>query len=312
MKKTTYKQALVASIILLGISACSHVPLAQSDDAALREQLIEIPENFNSQVEVIFQNADAKNWVGQFNSSELQTLVTAGLQGNPNLAATATRVLDSQVVANISQGSRLPNLNANLSAARFKSNTTGQPFIGDNFELGFSSQWEVDLWGKLKDQTKADRLGVKASKQQYKAAELSLSASISKAYFNLLTENELLKLVDQNTKNVEQIEAITIRSFKRGLVNALDVQLARRDLANSKRSLLAQENSAQIAARTLDIILGDYPTGKELTSKQLPALPNAIAYGVPAQVLERRPDLQAAALKMLASELDVASARKTL
>lgn len=206
----------------------------------------------------------------------------------------------------------MPNLNAGLTAARAKSNTTGTSFIGDNFNLGFSSQWEIDLWGRLGDQVKANVLQSEASKQQYNAAKLSLSANIAKAYFNLLTENALLELALQNTKNIERIESISVRSFKRGLVNALDVQLARRDLANSKRALLAQKNSTGIASRTLDVLLGGYPKGYAINTHDIPNLPNSINQGVPARVLERRPDLQAAALQVLVSEADVNAARKSL
>jgi len=263
-----------------------------------------------NELSIPFQLADSTNWVSHFNSPHLEEMIQTGLANNPSLAITATRVLDSQVLADINNSNRYPNLNAEFSTARAKQIPNTAP--RDNFNLGLGSSWEIDLWGKIRNQTKAARLNVEVNKQQLAAAKLSLSANIAKSYFNLLTENELLKLSQQNTQNIQRIEAITVRSFKRGLVNALDVQLARRDLAASKQTSLFQENSRLSTARSLEILLGTYPKGKLLAQHSLPKLPNRISANIPAQVLERRPDLQAAALSMLASELNVNAARKSL
>ncbi|MBT8142372.1 MAG: efflux transporter outer membrane subunit [Gammaproteobacteria bacterium] len=318
-------QKLTRSLFILllasSLTGCSLVPLRSVVNAP-QSTIIQTPENFyaqentesapNLEQDIQFALVDGIHWVRHFNSKELELLIEQGHANNPNLAITATRVLDSQVLASISSGQRLPNLNTGLTAARSKANVSGNSIIGDNFDLGLSSQWEVDLWGKLRDQNKADVLYVKASQQLYSAAKLSLSANIAKGYFNVLTEIELLRLAEQNTKNIERIEAITVRSFKRGLVNALDVQLARRDLANAKRALLTQQNTSRIAVRNLEVFLGKYPEGNADFTHSLPALPEQLTVGVPAQVLERRPDLQAAALQMLASEKDVQAARNAL
>jgi len=310
--RTSIKSGLIFCSALL-LSACVQVPFSNLEvNTNVTESPVELPPTYVELEKIQFKTADESEWIKSFNSNELEELIASGLENNPNLAATATRVLDSEALVKVSSGSRLPNLNAGLSAARAKSQVSGTSFIGNNFDLGVSIQWEIDLWGKLRDQTKADILEAQASKQLYNAAKLSLSANIAKAYFNLLTESELLTLFSQNTQNIERIEAITVRSFKRGLVNALDVQLARRDLASSRRALLAQENTQDSAARTLEILLGGYPEGEILLAQALPDLTESIIVGAPAQLLERRPDLQAAALQMLASEKDVAAAKNAL
>jgi len=296
--------------VLLIVSGCSTFGNVSTIGVERTSELLPTPTSFNNKLD--FAEADAKAWVKQFNSSELEALIETGLDNNPNLAATATRILDSEILVNITNSSRLPNLNASFTSARAKNNIFGSTNIGSSFDLGLSSQWELDVWGKLRDQTRADLLQSEAIKQQYNFAKLSLSANIAKAYFNLLTENALLQFSEQNTQNIERIESISVRSFKRGLVNALDVQLARRDLANSKRALLAQQNSAAVAARTLDLLLGDYPKAYQPRTQVLPILPNSLTLGIPAQVLERRPDIQAAALQVLASEADINAARKAL
>jgi NodT family efflux transporter outer membrane factor (OMF) lipoprotein len=313
MQRTNLKPLtlLLGTLILSG---CAQMPYAGvTGSEQLEPELISTPDTFVELDNIQFQSADDRNWVASFHSSELESLIEQGLANNPALAATATRVLDSEILAGITNSRRRPNLNVGVTGARAKSNVSGTSFIGNNFDLGFSSQWELDIWRKLKDQARADLIQAEATEQEYQAARLSLSANIAKAYFNLLTESELLNLAQQNTQNVERIEAITVRSFKSGLVNALDVQLARRDLANSRRALLDQENVTKSASRVLDVFLGEYPNGSRVTQQQnVPELPYSIHTGIPAEVLERRPDLQAAALRMLAKESDVAAARKAL
>lgn len=318
MNKLNYKILFTVPALLL-ISGCSIVSGTTSPPPPVKQAstLIELPDNFDNELskntnEVEFAEIDTRGWVTHFNSDELESLIDKGLKNNPSLAATATRILDSEILVNISNNARYPNLNLGLTGARAKNNTFGPSTIANNFDLSLNSQWEMDVWGRLRDQTRANLLQSEATKHQYNAAKLSLSANIARVYFNLLTDKALLELSKRNTFNVERIESISVRSFKRGLVNALDVQLARRDLASSRRSLEVQKNAVENTARQLKVLLGDYPNNLQLNSQSLPSLPSRLDEGVPANVLERRPDLQAAALQILASEQNVKAARKSL
>jgi len=98
-------------------------------------------------------------------------------------------------------------------------------------------------------------------------------------------------------------------------VTALDVQLARRDLANAKRSMTAQENLVNNAIRNLNILVGNYPNSlvkAQITNQTLPDLTANLQAGIPSSVLANRPDLLATEIRLKAADLQVKVARKNL
>ena len=286
------------------------------------QQDIIIPESFTPIVEkqAVSQqksfSLDTDSLLEGFENPVLQNLIENGLANNPNLAATATRVLDAQARARTATGQRLPNLNLGVTAGRAKSNLGATTFTSDIYSLGLNSQWELDIWLKLRDQSKATLLEVAASENDLVFAQLSLAANISRAYFNLLSEQELLQQTRQSTENIRRLESIAVRSFKRGLVTALDVQLARRDLANAKRSMTAQENVVNNTLRNLNLLVGTYPNAKDslpkFSGQILPSLNTSLDSGIPSSVLSQRPDLLATEARLKAADLQLSVARKNL
>lgn len=98
--------------------------------------------------------------------------------------------------------------------------------------------------------------------------------------------------------------------FQRGLVRGLDLRLALTDLASAEAQLKITRNRIQATARRLEILLGRYPEGDELQAIALPSLPGVIAAGLPAELLERRPDVTAAFSRLQAADFRASSSRK--
>ncbi len=325
-KKNAFKK-LGALVSISFLAACAHqVPHTDADNKILSSHsTITIPDTFESteyQAEINKSDAapninlDTASLLNGFSSPQLQELIQRGLNNNPNLASTATLVLDAQARARTAAGQRLPTLNLGASAGRSKNILGNTTFTSDNYSLGLNSQWEVDLWLKLRDQSKASLLELSASENDFVFAQLSLAANISRAYFNLLSEQELLSQTRQSTENIERLESIAVRSFKRGLVTALDVQLARRDLANAKRNMTAQENVVRSSARDLTTLVGNYPNADQtlqtFSKLSLPTLDTNLQAGIPSSVLSQRPDLVATETRLKAADLQVKVARKNL
>ena len=325
-KSPTIKQlGLLFTISFL--SACAHYsPTTNSVDSfqSVNNEII-IPGSFESVTDKVNTNnkaaeslfsLDTNSLLNGFSNPKLQDLIQQGLDNNPNLAATATFVLDSQARARTAAGQRLPNLNLGVSAGRSKNNLGFTTFTANNYSLGLNSQWELDIWLKLRDQSKASLLELAASENDFVFAQLSLAANISRAYFNVLSEQELLAQTRQSTENIQQLESIAVRSFKRGLVTALDVQLARRDLANAKRSMTAQENTVRNSVRDLNTLVGSYPDSEKtmhsFSGLMLPSLNTSLQAGIPSSVLSQRPDLIAAETRLKAADLQLSVARKNL
>ncbi len=98
--------------------------------------------------------------------------------------------------------------------------------------------------------------------------------------------------------------------FQRGLERGLDLRLALTDLANAEAQLKQARNRIQTITRQLEILLGRYPAGNEMSVSALPQLPAGIAAGLPSELLERRPDVVAAFDRLQAADFRTASSKK--
>jgi outer membrane protein TolC len=106
--------------------------------------------------------------------------------------------------------------------------------------------------------------------------------------------------------NLQTLEA----RFESGLSNRLELLQTRTELANADAAFKARQRLQEQATRALEILLGRYPMAELKTLSQLPELKDPIPAGLPAQLLERRPDLKAARERVLAAEQNVRASRK--
>jgi outer membrane protein, multidrug efflux system len=124
------------------------------------------------------------------------------------------------------------------------------------------------------------------------------------------------QVAEQSIKDRRTIVDLVRGRFNRGLTRGLDLRLALTDLANAEAQLAQSRNQVQIVTRQLETLLGHYPDDCKYAQigglQVLPKLPEALSAGLPSQLLERRPDLVAAFLRLRAMDARVESARKAL
>jgi NodT family efflux transporter outer membrane factor (OMF) lipoprotein len=202
-----------------------------------------------------------------------------------------------------------PQLNASLG------NTSGGSVegSGDNsFNSGLQASWEVDLWGRIRSGNLAAQESLAAAEAEYRFAQYSLAANVAKAYFIAIEASEQLEIVRKNKGIVEKTNKIVQAQYDNGLADRQNIALAKADLASVQDSLVSSEAGLRDAARSLEILLGRYPSAELNVDNKLPVIPKALPAGTPSQLLERRPDLIAAERKVAAAfnNVDVAKAAK--
>lgn len=182
------------------------------------------------------------------------------------------------------------------------------------YGLSMEASWELDLWGRLRDLDKAAGQEYVAALADFRGARLSLAANTAKAWFDLITARQQLTLAEQTLKSYKSNLRITERNFKAGdaTASALDVQFARNNVASAERSLVGRRLAQDEAARTLEVLLGRYPSAELDSRDELPQLSKQVPAGLPAELLWRRPDLVAAAADLKASARRANAARKDL
>lgn len=253
-------------------------------------------------------------WLADFRDPALESLVEEALGRNFELRGAANRVAAARAQARIDGAERRPQLQLAGAVNRSKRDAgqdTGFTNAStDRFELSGQVSWEADLWGRLSDQARAARSDLRAAEADYQAARLSLAANIARQWYDVVEARAQRRLAENTVASFEQsLETIENR-YRQGIGDSLDVRLARNNLANARATLLQRQRQQHNLVRGLEILAGRYPAGTLEQPATLPAVPDPVPAGLPDQLLERRPDLQAAESRLRAAGYRLSSAEK--
>lgn len=271
----------------LTLSACALKP-APDRDALTREELpnMKLPAAW---VESSAAGAVQDNWIAALGDPQLSALVAEAIKYNADLRIAATRV--EQAAAGVkASGAQLYPL-VNLLAR------TGGKVGGDGSGIGgvlVPASWEIDLWGRV-------RYGRRAAEDQYASAEAdvaaaaqSVAALVAKSWFLAIEARQQRDLAAEMIVSSRGSLRIAEDRKRIGPGSALEVDQA----DASVQSLLDTERQLDLAmtqaARSLELLLGRYPSAEIETPSAFAALTAAPTAGVPSELLERRPDIVAA------------------
>lgn len=239
------------------------------------------------------------NWWKTFGDSILDSLINEGISNNYNILNAARRMEIARQNLNISRSQYLPNLN--LSGGWNKSQTsgaTGNSTVSakslDYFSLGLTMNWQIDLFGKIKEQSKEKKAMWQASQAQYAGAMVSLCGEIAKNYIQLRTWQAEIAVAQEHIDLQQKIVKLTEARHEAGLASMLDVTQARLAYYTTQASIPAIETSVSSAIGSLAILIGVYPQEIESLLSQprpLPEYDRIIATGIPMELLRRRPDI---------------------
>jgi len=229
------------------------------------------------------------------------------LKNNHDLQAAAARVLEAEAILAEVRGQQLPDISYGLDYSRSKSsfNFGGGRIsaLSTTWSQNFSITYVLDLFGKLRHNERAAWNDMLAVKENGKAVINSVISSIIISRTNIATLQRELAIAKANTENWQRNYDLINRRYERGLVGPLDVRLARENLASSKASEIRAELSLIQAHNALDVLLGQRPSSGERLPETLADLPDlsAVPVGMPAALLDRRPDVKSAELALKAA-----------
>lgn len=252
----------------------------------------------------------SESWLQEFSDSRLRATVREAQQNNQNLQAAAARLSGAKELTIQSRAQLLPQISAGLSGGLSQSDSQ----TSDRYALSLAASWEPDLWGRLRDLNRATAADFEAAVAEFRNARLSLAATTAKSYCNLISAQQQFALAQTTLDSFEKNLRIIERNYKAGVPNvrALDVQLGRTNVSAAQRAVKSRELERDDAARSLEVLLGKYPSGSTQPGRALPELSGRIPVGIPATLIERRPDLNAARARIEASAGRADAARKNL
>src|SRR5215475_6198988 len=242
-------------------------------------------------------------WWEVFHDDVLQFLIAETLKNNYDLQTAIARVESARGVLISTRSQMFPQAEYQGSALRGRQFqgpeiTVPQPSGGsatfggnrtfDVFAGTLNAAWEVDLWGRIRRATESSRADLLASNDFRRGVVLSLVSSVAQTYFQLLE----LEIAQRSTKTFSDTLELFQRQFEGGIGTKLAVARGAAALAQAAATIPNTERAIVSTENAISILLGWPPTpiprGDALTSQELPPQPPA---GIPADLLERRPDV---------------------
>jgi len=260
-------------------------------------------------------------WMDSFENKWLNEAVYTAWSANPSLVAMAEQTLARGEEAVIAGASIIPQANVGVNGSRSKRNLIGfgfpngsTSFTTESFSSGINLSWEVDLWGKLRDQRNSAKKRFEGAQADYEGARLSLAGQVARAWYGIVESEQQLELAEQMTETFEKNQAFIANRFANGLASSLENDLATSALASSQATETMRKRVRNAQVKELESFLGEYPKGDvdRNFSDALPELALAPIPPTPAQAMENRPDLQAARLQLEASGYDLSAAKMNL
>ncbi|WP_186029748.1 efflux transporter outer membrane subunit [Burkholderia gladioli] len=254
-------------------------------------------------------DTDIDPWWQAFGDPELDRLVARALAGNHDLKTAVANLRAAQFAVDLARANQLPTINASAGASDSHS-LHGVHVVSHTNSLLASASYVVDLWGALASSVDAARWQERATEQDERTARMTVASLVTDEYWALALLTEQIEQSDASIRYGEQTLALTSIRYGSGAVTAVDLLAARQSLASlraSRYALLVQQTQAENA---LAILLGQ-PPGEVFvvpSARLMTPLP-AVAPGVPASVLARRPDVRSAELRTRATLATVDATR---
>lgn len=242
-------------------------------------------------------NMAVMKWSEVFTDPILNQLINQGLQANLDLKIAVERINESKANLRMSKAAFLPDLNGNVSVKQSRLSFPQGFGIFDNntqYDLGITTNWEIDIWGKLSSGKRAAMAELLASDAAKRAVQTQLIADIANNYFELLTLDQQL-LVTQKTALNRAADAEAIKLlFESSILNGVAVVQSE---ANYYEADLAIPDLIQRIKETehaLCVLLARSPAKIERGTLAQQQISYDLKPGVPAQLLAHRPDVQQA------------------
>ena len=278
-----------------------------------------VPENYGGRT-ADPASAAAVKWSEFFKDPRLTALVDEALKNNQELNITALEIDLAQNEAMARQGEFLPKFDVRAGVGLEKVGRYTSQGVGDeaggvpehlpDFRLGFFASWELDIWSKLRNATKAATARYLASIEGRNFTVTMLVDEIASSYYELLALDAQLEVLTENVKLQKQaLEMVRAQKEAARVTELAVIRFEAEVLKNESRKSGILQQIVETENR-LNFLVGRFPQHIERDADAFMALvPPSVQSGLPSQLLENRPDVKQAELELVASELDVQVAR---
>jgi NodT family efflux transporter outer membrane factor (OMF) lipoprotein len=296
-----HKYSLTYALFLsLALSACSLAPEFQRPQMAM-------PEGWSGDAGVGGKlGENTRPYWQDLGSEELNRVVEMALAQNLDLEVALRRIEQARAQAKVAGSALYPSIDASAGASRNNGdlgNSTAARSVG-------SINYEVDLWGKNRNQLAAANYRADATQYDREALQLIVAADAAIFYTQALSLNERIRIAQDNLKNAEEVLRITEARFGEGSISGLEVSQQRVAVNNIRAALASLTEQRSTNLNALAILLGQAPQHlqepkADFSSLKIPE----VNLTQPASLLTARPDIESVEARLRAANADIGVAR---
>ena len=241
----------------------------------------------------------ADGWLKSFNDPRLEGIVAEAIAKNLDLRIAAAKVAVAQQSVIVVGAQLMPQVGAVIGGRTTKDEDRSG--TSDSTIAFVGVAWEIDVWGRLRAQRAAAEAVYEATALDYAYARQSLAATTAKLWYLTIETRQLLELAEQSVAIYSQMLTLVQARRAAGKDSDLDVVDVRAKLESAQSEVERARARYDEARRGLEVLLGRYPAAEIEVAGTYPALPALVGAGIPAALLERRPDIVAAEREVLAA-----------
>jgi multidrug efflux system outer membrane protein len=309
----------VAMIVAVALSGC--VSLAPKYERPATE----LPASWASPEGQRAASVDAQ-WWKIYGDPELDRLVDEALAHNAELAVAVARVDEARALLRRTRSDQFPTIDAGLDAGRNKFSEVaplpippGTPRVQDSYRATLNVSYEIDLWGRLRDATKAARADLLATEAARETVRITLTADVAQGYFALRALDQQIAATQRSLATRSESLALQKVRYDNGLISEFEYRQREAEVAAARVTLPVLERQRAIQENALAVLLGKSPKAiyedtvvknsgaANEPTRRPPAL--VVPAGLPSELLLRRPDLVEAEQRLIANNARIGVAR---
>lgn len=292
---------LVAALVLAGCAAPPPIDLQLDTPSGYKENVKPAADRAGAPVDAPAPG-DAQWWT-VFRDSQLEALVARAADRNTDVQQAAARLAQARALAREVDSERMPQVGLGASAVRGAGIDKAQGTRPTSlFTAGLGASWELDLFGRLSGASRAAALDARSREALLQSTRLAVQSQTAQLYLAVRALDAEALIMQETVEAYRDTLQLTERRQRAGDLGELDVERVRTELAATESDALAVARQRTQVEHALAVVLGELPTGFSLpVADWTTALPG-IPAGLPSQMLERRPDVQAAQWRVEAAQ----------
>jgi NodT family efflux transporter outer membrane factor (OMF) lipoprotein len=309
--RSTFPFPLSAILAAATLAGCSSLgALKPSSPAVASSWYATLPHGGSS--------SDPLAWWASFKDPTLEALLRMAERENPTVQEAVANIDKARATLDSTRSGLFPSLDGSASAGREgnKGDDGDRLSAGTTKSGGLDASWELDLFGKTKNQARAAASRVDGQVWSWHDARVSVAAEVGDDYVQYRACRELERLYRNALASQTATIRATERSSQSGFTSAGDLALARASAAASSSSLTAQRGECDILIKSLaQLTGGDEPAVRRVLDqgrRRIPQPSTVRIASVPAEALRQRPDIIALEAEVAAAISDVGAAKADL